>query len=95
MYTVPSLLTVHRPNHLTSQTIDVIQLLGDSLRAAVANWQSARAETITTLRDLLDKLQRMNRDVRISRIAGASTSIVGGVVAVVGFALIPSLLEAL
>jgi len=63
--------------------------LGDRLRAAVANWQPIRTETITTLRNILEKLQQMNRDVRISRIAGASTSIFGGVVAVVGFGLIP------
>ena len=90
-----------RPDHLTSQTseevqkqlapqtLKEIQQLGDRLRAAVANWKPTRAESITTLREIVGKLQRMNRDVRISRIAGASTSIVGGVVAVVGFALIP------
>ena len=66
-----------------------MQQLGDRLRAAVANWQPIRTETITTLRNILEKLQQMNRDVRISRIAGASTSIFGGIVAVVGFGLIP------
>lgn len=78
-----------RPDHLSSQTMEEMQQLGDRLRAAVEIWKPMRAETINTLREILEKLQRMNRDVRISRIAGASTSIVGGVVAVVGFALIP------
>ena len=63
--------------------------MGKRLRAAVAKWSPIRAETITTLRDILEKLQRMNRNVRISRIAGASTSIIGGVLAIVGFALLP------
>lgn len=76
-------------DRLTSQTVEEMQQLGDRLRAAVANWQPIRTETITTLRNILEKLQQTNRDVRISRIAGASTSIIGGVVAVVGFGLIP------
>jgi len=81
--------STQKEDRLTSQTVEEMQQLGDRLRAAVANWQPIRTETITTLRNILEKLQQMNRDVRISRIAGASTSIIGGVVAVVGFGLIP------
>lgn len=63
--------------------------MGDDLRAIVEKWKPVRDNTITTLKEIVEKLQKMNRDVRISRITGASTSIVGGIVAIVGFALIP------
>ena len=48
-----------------------------------------RQATIKCLEEIRDKLKQVCRDVRVSRAGGGATSIVGGILAVVGLGLIP------
>lgn len=48
-----------------------------------------RTDTIKLLKSKKEKIVQVTRDSRISRIAGASVGITGGVVSIVGFSLIP------
>ena len=52
-------------------------------------WNHIRLATIECLEEIRDKLKQVCRDVRVSRAGGGATSIVGGVLAVVGLGLIP------
>ena len=63
--------------------------VGNKLRIACAMWIPMRKDSIEALNEKKEKVIEVTRKSRISRIAGASAGIVGGVVSIVGFGLIP------
>ena len=65
------------------------QKLAKQLDMALKVWVHIRQATIECLEEMRDKLKQVYQDVRVSRAVGGATSIVGGVLAVVGLGLIP------
>lgn len=63
--------------------------VGNKLRLAYGMWTPMRMDTIKTLQSKKERVVQVTRDSRISRIAGASAGITGGVVSIVGFGLVP------
>ena len=69
---------------------DYVQRLHIAYYMTVAIWCPVRRRTIKLLEEQKDKVFKIVRDVRIAKIAGASTSlVVGGGLAIVGLVLIP------
>lgn len=64
-------------------------MLAAQLQMFYAVWLKIRSSTIENIRLNKQKLVSVVRDVRISRIVGASTTLVGGVMTIVGFGLTP------
>ena len=63
--------------------------VGNKLRLAYEMWTPMRMDTIKTLQSKKERVVQVTRDSRISRIAGASAGITGGVMSIVGFGLVP------
>jgi hypothetical protein len=59
---------------------------------ALSEWRQNRKATITTLKSLIDKLNKLKRNVNISKLVGSSVAILGASMAVVGVVLAPATL---
>ena len=69
---------------------EVLQHLALEHQLSLAIWSPVRHQTIKLLEEHKDEVLKIVRDVRIAKIAGASTSlVVGGSLAIVGLILIP------
>jgi hypothetical protein len=59
---------------------------------ALSEWRQNRKATITTLKSLIDKLNKLKRNVDISKLVGSSVAILGASMAAVGVVLAPATL---
>ncbi|XP_061162588.1 apolipoprotein L6-like [Saccostrea echinata] len=53
----------------------------EEIKRVCREWMSARKKTIRELRRLADDINAITKDSRIARVAGASTSVLGGIIA--------------
>ena len=68
--------------------------LGQDLKMASSVWFNIRDAVVNSIEENLNKVTEVCNDTRRSRVAGATVSIVGGGLAVVGLALLPFTLGA-
>lgn len=66
-----------------------LQVTAKHLKMALDVWNPERRRLISELRARKEELIKLARDTRISKVAGSATAVVGGVITVVGFGLIP------
>ena len=59
------------------------------LQETVRGWLPCRKETIRDIREVAEMLEEHHRNINISKITGSSASILGGLMAIVGFGLTP------
>ena len=71
-----------------SPLVKIFQL-EKNLQEAVHRWLPVRRQTIREIRKVADNLQEHHRNVDISKIAGSTASVIGGALAITGFALTP------
>ena len=85
--TLPAIST-HAQLHRHRQALHEFQQKND-LDTFLQLWMSIRKKTIAELRSIASGLQKVCQNIRKARIVGGAASVAGGVMAAIGFFLIP------